>query len=141
MDNLYSATLSTIHYDLSEHDYVETTAPGWLDLTMVRRPPHELIHKVAGVLEIDEENADLPSVEDFCAKFYRWSLPLRGQNGLALFIFAYPDPGHGLVHATLEAGRDWEHCPVVRIVYGAHQKVYWYMQSMQGVLMSHKVPA
>jgi len=59
------------------------------------------------VLEIDEENADLPSVEDFCAKFYRWSLPLRGQNGLALFIFAYPDPGHGLVHATLEAGRDW----------------------------------
>jgi len=39
MDNLYSATLSTIHYDLSEHDYVETTAPGWLDLAMVRRPP------------------------------------------------------------------------------------------------------
>lgn len=141
METVHSAILAAIHFDLSEHDFLETTPPGWLDLAMVRRPPHELIHKVAGVLEIDEENADLPGVEDFCAKFYRWSLPLRGQNGLALFIFAYPDPASGLVRATLEAGQDWQHCPVVRIVYGAQQKVYWYMQSFQGILMSHKVPA
>ena len=136
-----SQTVEDVYNELFNHGYMEVEPPGWLDLVMTRKTHHELVHLVAGVLDVVEEKAELPAVEEFCQRFEKWSQPLRGINGRAILIFAYPAPSTAVVKSVLEAGKEWFDCPILRVVYDVQRKTYWYWQAMQGILSSHKAPA
>ena len=138
---LRTTWLSTVHFDLSEQGYVDIRPPPGLALVMVRKTLHELVHKIAGVVECKAGEPTPASAMMLCNDFLTWSEAIRGINGLAVVVFVFADPDEATIRALLAPDRATQECPVARAVYHGLQQRYWYWQSMQGLLASHKVPA
>lgn len=133
--------LGLVHFDLLQQGYVDIAAPGSVTFAMTRKTLHELVHRVAGAIELEEEIAALPELKAICADFFAWSASVCGRNGLTLLIFACAKPDERLIRRLLAPDAALQECPLVRVVFDGQKHAYWHWENMQGLLASHKAPA
>lgn len=133
--------LGTVHFDLTELGYVDLEPPPGIDVAMIRKTLHELVHKVVAIVDCSRATPTSGEAVTLCHAFLDWSIPQRGLNGLALIVFVYAETDDATIRALLAPDRALQECPVERAVYDGRGQRYWYWQEMQGLLASHKAPA
>src|SRR5690606_20382179 len=83
--------LGTVHFDLTELGYVDLEPPPGIDVAMIRKTLHELVHKVVAIVDCSRATPTSGEAVTLCHAFLDWSIPQRGLNGLALIVFVYAE--------------------------------------------------